>query len=119
MNVRDGHYPLWGYVHFFTPDRAGRRAVGCGQGVRHALLDRAPRPELLDNIIAASLVPQCAMKVVRTGEEADFTPQTGLQCGCYFDFKTTGKTDVPGRAQTSSDCPADRSACNYGYCEVN
>src|SRR5262249_38605338 len=19
MNVRDGHYPLWGYVHFFTP----------------------------------------------------------------------------------------------------
>ena len=35
------------------------------------------------------------MKVVRTGEVGDFAPQTGLQCGCYFDFKTTGKTDLP------------------------
>ena len=58
------------------------------------------------------------MKVVRTGEVAEFGPQTGLQCGCYFDSKTTGRTDCKA-CQSSSDCPAERSACNYGYCEAN
>ena len=47
-----------------------------------------------------------------------FQPQTGLRCGCYFDWKTTGKNDCTP-CQTSTDCPADRSACNYGFCEVN
>jgi hypothetical protein len=58
------------------------------------------------------------MKVVRTGEETNFMPNKGLQCGCYFDMKTTGKTSCQ-QCATSSDCPSDRSACNYGYCEVN
>jgi hypothetical protein len=118
MNVRDGHYPLWGYVHFFTPVGPGGVPSDAAKTVvtRFAIsrLDQG----LIDNIIGASLVPQCAMKVQRVGETSDFVPQTGLQCGCYFDFKTTGKTDCKV-CQTSSDCPADHSACNYGYCEVN
>ena len=118
MNVRDGHYPLWGYVHFFTPIGAG----GVPSDAAKAMVTRFAISRLdqglLDNIIGASLIPQCAMKVVRTGEESDFAAQRGLRCGCYFDFKTTGKTDCTA-CQSSSDCPADRSACNYGYCEVN
>lgn len=118
MNVRDGHYPLWGYQHFFTPIGAG----GVPSDAAKAFVTRFSiarlDSSLLDNVIAAALIPQCAMKVVRSGEEADFTPQRGLQCGCYFDFKTTGKTDCRP-CQSSSDCPADHSACNYGYCEVN
>jgi len=58
------------------------------------------------------------MKVVRTGEQCNFGAQNGLQCGCYFDFKTTGRTSCQ-TCQTSTDCPSDRSACNYGYCEAN
>jgi hypothetical protein len=73
---------------------------------------------LIDNIIGASEVPQCAMQVVRSGEISDFATQTGLRCGCYFDFKTTGQTSCRA-CQSASDCPADHSACNYGYCEVN
>ena len=118
MNVRDGHYPLWGYEHFFTPIGAG----GVPSDAAKAFVTRFSIARLdqtlLDNVIAAALVPQCAMKVVRTGEETTFMPQTGLQCGCYFDFKTTGKTDCQP-CQSSSDCPANRSACNYGYCEAN
>ena len=72
---------------------------------------------LIDNIIAASLVPQCAMKVARAGEGGEYKPPTGLQCGCYFDFKTLGRTDCKA-CQSAADCPAIRSACNYGYCEV-
>ena len=118
MNVRDGHYPLWGYVHFFTPVGPG----GVPSDAAKAMVTRFAISRLdqglIDNIIGASLVPQCAMKVTRTGEESDFSPQTGLQCGCYFDFKTTGKTDCKP-CQQPSDCPSDHSACNYGYCEVN
>jgi hypothetical protein len=118
MNVRDGHYPLWGYQHFFTPIGAG----GVPSDAAKAFVTRFSiarlDQKLLDNVIGASLVPQCAMKVVRTGEETGFSPNNGLQCGCYFDFKTTGKTDCTACA-SSSDCPGDHSACNYGYCEVN
>jgi hypothetical protein len=117
MNVRDGHYPLWGYVHFFTPVGPG----GVPSDAARAVVTRftVPRLEqaLIDNIIGASLVPQCAMKVIRTDEMTGFTPQTRLQCGCYFDFKTTGKTSCTP-CQSSSDCSADSPACNYGYCEV-
>jgi hypothetical protein len=118
MNVRDGHYPLWGYQHFFTPIGAG----GVPSDAAKAFVTRFSiarlDAKLLDNVIGASLVPQCAMKVVRTGEETTFTPNNGLQCGCYFDYKTSGKTDCTP-CQASSDCPTERSACNYGYCEVN
>ena len=31
---------------------------------------------------------------------------------------TTGKTDCRP-CSSSTDCPSDHSACNYGYCEVN
>jgi hypothetical protein len=117
-NVRDGHYPLWGYVHFFTPVGPG----GVPSDAAKAMVTRFSvarlDQQLLDNIIGASLVPQCAMKVTRIGEVSDFAPQSGLSCGCYFDQKTTGTTTCTA-CQTSSDCPKERSACNYGYCEIN
>jgi hypothetical protein len=118
LNVRDGHYPLWGYVHFFAPVGPGGVPSNAAKAiVTHfsvARLDQA----LIDSIIAASEVPQCAMKVVRTGEVGDYGPQKGLRCGCYFDAKTTGSTTCAACA-SASDCPSDHPACNYGYCEVN
>ena len=116
-NVRDGHYPLWGYVHFFTP--LGPGGVPSNAASALVLRFRVQRVEqqLLDDIISASLVPQCAMKVTRAAEMGDFSPQTGLQCGCYFDYKTKGKTSCQA-CKTSEDCPSTRAACNYGYCEM-
>jgi hypothetical protein len=118
MNVRDGHYPLWGYVHFFTPVGPGGVPSDAAKAVVTRFSVSRLDQGLVDKIIGASLVPQCAMKVQRNGDMAPFTGQTGLQCGCYFDYKTMGKTDCTP-CQQSSDCPANRSACNYGYCEVN
>jgi hypothetical protein len=118
VNVRDGHYPLWGYVHFFTP--LGPGGVPSMAASAMVLRFSVPRVEqsLVDNIIAASLIPQCAMKVVRTSEVGSFAPQTGFQCGCYFEMKTKGKTSCQ-TCRSSEECPANRSACNYGYCELN
>ena len=63
MNVRDGHYPLWGYVHFFTPVGPG----GVPSDAAKAMVTRFSIARLdqglIDNIIGASLIPQCAMKV--------------------------------------------------------
>jgi hypothetical protein len=117
MNVRDGHFPLWGYVQFFTPIGAG----GVPSAAVASFVTRFSVPRLdqnlVDGIIAASLVPQCAMKVARTAEIGDFTPNNlNFQCGCYFDFKTTGKTSC-STCVTSADCPTAMPACNYGYCE--
>jgi hypothetical protein len=114
VNVRDGHYPLWGYVHFFVPDTNKDRAKPM------VLLFNAQRYEqrLVDDIIKASLTPQCAMKVARNAEMGDFQVRTGFQCGCYFDFKTKGKTSCQ-TCVTSEDCPSGAPSCNYGYCEAN
>jgi hypothetical protein len=117
-NVRDGHYPLWGYVHFFT--RLGAGGVPTAAASAMVLRFSVPRLEqsLVDNIIAASLIPQCAMKVARTTEVGNFTAQTGFQCGCYFDFKTKNKTSCQ-TCKSAEDCSSAAPACNYGYCEKN
>jgi hypothetical protein len=117
-NVRDGHYPLWGYVHFFT--RLGPGGVPTAAASAMVLRFSVPRLEqsLVDNVIAASLIPQCAMKVSRTTEVGNFAAQTGFQCGCYFDFKTKGKSSCQ-TCQTAEECPSSAPACNYGYCEKN
>jgi hypothetical protein len=116
-NVRDGHYPLWGYVHFFTP--VGPGGVPGPAANAMVLLFNVQKIEqrLLDDIIGASLTPQCAMQVSRSAEIGDFGPRVGLQCGCYFDFKTKGHTDCQACA-SAEDCPGQHP-CNYGYCELN
>jgi hypothetical protein len=119
INVRDGHYPLWGYVHFFTRLNP---TTGVPSAAANAmiLLFNVQRigQKLVDDIIAASLTPQCAMKVARTGEMSDFAPrsESAFQCGCYFDFKTKGKNDCQS-CTTAEQCPG-QAPCNYGFCEL-
>jgi len=116
-NVRDGHYPLWGYVHFYTANINGAPSASAGAFVTRFSVPKLD-PALVDAMIAASLVPQCAMRVARTTEMGAFTPNPyKFQCGCYFDFKTNGKTAC-APCTTSNDCPASAPACNYGFCET-
>lgn len=115
INVRDGHYPLWGYVHFVVALQSGQPSPAANAMV---LLFNVPKLDqgLVDEIIKASETPQCAMKVERKDEIGDYSVRTGFSCGCYFDFKTKGKTDCQV-CTTAEDCPG-RSPCNYGYCEA-
>jgi hypothetical protein len=120
LNVRDGHYPLWGYVHFVVAlDQPGGQPKSPAANAM-VLLFNIPKLDqhLIDSIINASETPQCAMKVQRSVElgDGDLSVRTGFSCGCYFDFKTTGRTSCQ-KCGTSEDCPG-HSPCNYGYCEV-
>jgi len=124
INVRDGHYPLWGYVHFVVAlDHPGGNPVSPAANAM-VLLFNLPKldQKLVDDIIGASETPQCAMKVQRTDEVGteggNFTRRSPdeFTCGCYFDFKTRGSTTSPA-CTTSENCPG-QGPCNYGYCEA-
>jgi hypothetical protein len=120
-NVRDGHYPIWGPVHFVT-----RTTGGVPSATASALVTRfaAPRIDvsLLDAIIGRHLVPKCAMQVKRSSELGPYERRTSndYQCDCYFETTATGVTPTACKAcRASSDCPSERPACNYGFCEVH
>jgi len=116
-NVRDGHYPLWGYVHFYTANLNGAPSAAAGAFVTRFSLPKLDRA-LIDAMIDASLVPQCAMKVARDDEIGGFLHNpNNYQCGCYFDFRTGGKASCTS-CTTSNDCSASSPACNYGFCET-
>lgn len=116
-NVRDGHYPLWGYVHFYTANINGAPSAAAGAFVTRFSLPKLDGA-LVDAMIDASLVPQCAMKVARDTEMGAFLHNpNNYQCGCHFDYRTTGKTSC-SPCTTPNDCPASTPACNYGFCET-
>jgi hypothetical protein len=116
-NVRDGHYPLWGYVHFYTANLNGAPSAAAGAFVTRFSVPKLDLP-LVDAMIDASLVPQCAMKVARDTEMGDFLHNpNNYACGCHFDYRTTGKASC-APCTTSNDCPASAPACNYGFCEA-
>jgi ABC-type phosphate transport system substrate-binding protein len=120
INVRDGHYAMWGPIHLYAAVTGGvPNAAAAALVTRFGVprLDQA----LLDAIIKASLVPQCAMKVTRTEEMGPITAYSpDFQCGCYFEA-TVPNGSAPESCQVCSgpaDCPASKPACNNGYCEL-
>ena len=117
VNVRDGHYPIWGPVHLFARTSGGLPSTAAGAFVGRFATARVDK-RLLDAEIVKGLVPQCAMRVTRSAEMgplASFQPQ--LECGCYFDFKANGATSCKTCGGTA-DCRAPTPACNFGYCEA-
>ena len=119
MNVRDGHYPVWGQIHLLAPVVGGEPSQAAS-----ALVTQFTVPKLDQNlvtaIIQAGFIPTCAMQVSHTSEVGALSQSTPtFGCGCYFDA-TTGST-VPSECTTcatAATCPSSRPACNYGYCEV-
>ncbi len=124
LNVRDGHYPLWGPLHLlYKVDQLGNPL---NPGSRQAVTDivgflsgTKPLPngvELIDVYAQSGLVPECAMHVTRTKDGGNITPRRPeTPCSCLFEAKATGQTAcTPCRVQ--GDCAGDE-ACSQGYCE--
>lgn len=115
QNVRDGHYPLWGYMHLLqradpgTPGKPlsanGARVAGLLQGA----MPVAGKDTLLLQV-QAGFVPQCAMRVSRTSDTAPLTPlATPQSCHCWFEKNVTG-------GLTSCVPCADGKTCATGTC---
>jgi ABC-type phosphate transport system substrate-binding protein len=118
INVRDGHYQIWGPMHFFAVVDASHQPSPAAD----AFVTRFSVPNieqsLLQAITTSGLIPACAMKVNRTSEMGPLTPfSPSGQCGCYYDSLTKGSSSCP-KCTTAVDCPASRPACNNGFCEL-
>ncbi len=121
QNVRDGHYPIWGPLHFFTDVSAGVPVSPGAQAFVSAVVVPNLAQQLVDAFIASSLVPDCAMNVQRTTELGPLSPYSPtFQCTCHFESQASG-APPPGCTQcrTSNDCnDPTHPACNLGFCEV-
>lgn len=123
QNVRNGHYPLWGNLHFFaTKDAQGNptnpnaaKLIGWFNGKV-----AAPTGVDVDQIaVKVGTILDCAMEVKRTSDFGELTPYAPAEpCGCYFEATSTGATSCTACTQ-DADCPASATHCRKGYCEVN
>jgi hypothetical protein len=116
-NVRDGHYPIWGAIHFVAPTVNGVPSQAAG-----ALITQFSVPKLDQNLVAAIIeagfVPPCAMKVTHTTEVGPLSAhQPPFGCGCFYDKQVNGATSCQ-MCGGPGDCPSTAPACNYGYCET-
>lgn len=122
-NIRDGHYPIWGPVHFFARVSSGVPvSPGAQAFVSIVSVPNVPQ-KLLDAFIGSSLIPSCAMSVQRSSELGALSAYSPpFQCGCYFEASPAVNAAAPQGCQkctTSNDCnDPTRPACNLGYCEV-
>jgi hypothetical protein len=122
INVRDGHYPIWGRLHFFTTVGEGGSLVSDAASEFISLFSQTQLPlDVLDAFINASWVPECAMKVQRETEMGPLVTNhpPAFPCGCHFDALVTGKIpDGCTECITNEDCtdPA-RPSCNFTFCE--
>jgi len=126
QNVRDGHYMIWGPIHFYTrlkngqPDNANAKI----------LFDLMTNPgdprdaqDLIDLAAKTHTVPDCAMRVSReteVGPMSSYMPPKS--CECRFISVATGDDTPDGctPCKKSSECSGEdyKKVCNYGFCEV-
>jgi len=118
-NVRDGHYPIWGYEHLFasvsggSPSREASDLIGWINGTKTSAS--------FDHVViegAEGLVPQCAMRVKRSTEGGPLSPYSPPQpCHCAFEAIITS-TIPPGctLCTSNSGCSAGVT-CRRGFCE--
>jgi hypothetical protein len=126
-NVRDGHYVIQGPLHMIVRVGAdnvptspmAQRFVNWMQG-KPGMPGEAPLPfNILDIFAETGVVPQCAMKVIRTSECGPFKPyKDPAPCGCYFESKATGVALPDGctTCASAADCTGAR-VCSFGFCE--
>jgi hypothetical protein len=115
-NVRDGHYPIWGAIHFLAATENGVPSAAA-----RALISQFTVPKLDESlvsaIIGAGFVPPCAMKVTHTMEVGTLTAfQPPFGCSCFYENQVN-HTTACHTCTSPADCTSAAPACNYGFCE--
>lgn len=132
VNVRDGHYTVFGPVHLFAKlDTNGmvsanaQKVIGWIQGI--VPIDTANPRAHLDIEARAGMIPRCAMKVQRDDDGGLLRPYKPAEsCGCYFEHVRIGTDSLAcgngGTAGNGGVCAYDSACkngttCQTGYCE--
>lgn len=92
QNVRDGHYPIWGYLHTLVkpdPVTMTQPRLKAAQRLADILLGATATVGGQDTVelqVKAGLVPRCAMKVARKDDHSPLTPWAAPEsCSCWFE----------------------------------
>jgi hypothetical protein len=124
-SVRDGHYALWGPLHFFV--RVDANGVPTNPNVERVIslltgTAALAGVDLVQIEAQTNLVPPCAMTVARSvelGPLSSYAPPGS--CSCYFDYVATGASSCT-RCLKASDCPVSAPVCNVSapvsFCET-
>jgi len=118
-NVRDGHYTLWGYEHFFANTNAGNLNQAGSDFI--GWLTGTKTNSSFDHVGlegGLGLVPLCAMGVQRSSDGGLLRPYAHPEpCHCAGEAALT-KTLPPSCVvcASSSSCTGGR-VCRRGFCE--
>jgi hypothetical protein len=119
VNVRDGHYPIWGALHMYANVNGDGTPVSSAVAALVTYLAvEAPPLASVQAQIDAREVPHCAMKVKRTAEIGAYTPyKPTMPCGCYFERRVGSTNNSCVACSDTMPCGAG-TVCSYGYCEA-
>lgn len=122
QNVRDGHYPLWGYMHLVlraTPGNPTEALSANGSRMASLMLGETPvaGKDTLLMQVQAGYIPQCAMRVTRTSDTAPLAPFNGPEpCSCWFEKNVQGGTLGCQECKDGKTCAT--GVCRRYLCEV-
>ncbi len=130
QNVRDGHYPVWGYEHLFAyVDTTGKPASANAARLINVINGVTADSAVGDYVTleaTAGTIPVCAMGVKKTDDLPGYMTQVTPTCSCAFVKAATGTAPtgcVPcgggsdgGVDAAAGGCTGGK-ACHSGYCE--
>jgi hypothetical protein len=123
-NVRDGHYVVWGYEHFFAPIDATTKAITNPKAANFigwvAGTKTTAAFDHVDVEATSGVIPQCAMQVKRSadgGPLSRYTPAAGTACGCKFESIATKTAAPTGCTACTADGDCGTKKCSHGFCE--
>ncbi len=118
-NVRDGHYPLWSYVHLIAKTSGGNLATQASELIAWINGTKtSPNIDFVAIEAKAWLIPQCAMKVQRSSDGgllSRYSPST--TCNCQFEAVASRAIPAPCLPCASASACPPGVACRQGFCE--
>ncbi|MBL9003730.1 MAG: hypothetical protein JNJ46_05750 [Myxococcales bacterium] len=123
QNVRDGHYPLWGYMHLLMladPVRPTQALSLAAARVADILSgkEKVAARDTLPMQVTHGFVPQCAMRVAKASDGAPLTPAPAKDaCHCWFEKNVQGGLLNCGECKDGMTCSV--GTCRRNFCEVD
>jgi hypothetical protein len=118
-NVRDGHYPIWGYVHLVAKTNGGSLGPQASELV--GWINGTKTSTKIDHVAleaGAGFIPQCAMKVQRSSDGGLLSPYAPAdRCNCGFEAAITRTISVGCTPCASDSACACGLRCRHGFCE--
>jgi ABC-type phosphate transport system substrate-binding protein len=131
QNVRDGHYPMWGYEHMFAyVDTTGKPTSANAAELINLITGDASDANVGDAVALegkAGTIPLCAMSVAKTNDSPGYlSPTAAPTCTCAYVKAASGTapagcTPCGGGSDGGADAAAGGCSggktCSHGYCE--